>query len=137
MTPCSSSINSRYPLICSHSRSLHSQGCLNFSKWLLSAFGLNLLQIALILALGGQFAFMPISIGSLPFDCLAFYGGCVAKRNNLLRDGEGGLPHFMSKHRCAAHNYPSRVRPTNTMFCNYGTGCSSTACTLPPFSLSS
>jgi hypothetical protein len=42
---------------------------------------------------------MPVTIGSLPYDCLAFYGGCVAKRNNLLQEGEGGLPYLMSQNR--------------------------------------
>jgi len=46
----------------------------------------------------GSFLFMPITIGSLPFDIMWFYGGCVAKRNKWLEAGtEGGLVEIMNR----------------------------------------
>ncbi|GMH97635.1 hypothetical protein TrVE_jg9440 [Triparma verrucosa] len=63
-------------------------------------FGLNILQFVLIALMGGTFAFMPLTLGSLPFDIMYFYGGCIAKRNKWLETGtEGGVVEIMDKHR--------------------------------------
>ena len=44
--------------------------------------GLGVVQLALIPLLGGSYLFMPISVGSLPFDILFFVSGVMAKRND-------------------------------------------------------
>ena len=46
-------------------------------------------QFATIFVVGGSFLFMPITIGSLPYDILFFTSGVVAKRNKWL---DGVLP---------------------------------------------
>ena len=70
------------------------------TKWLACCFPIQVLQVALIATSGGTFAFMPISVGSLPFDALYFYAGCTACRNGWLDLGtEGGLGELMANHR--------------------------------------
>ena len=70
------------------------------AKWLACCLPIQVLQVALMATSGGTFAFMPISVGSLPFDVLYFYAGCVARRNGWLDPGaEGGLGELMASHR--------------------------------------
>mmetsp|Transcript_24382 Transcript_24382/g.45784 ORF Transcript_24382/g.45784 Transcript_24382/m.45784 type:complete len:478 (+) Transcript_24382:910-2343(+) len=58
---------------------------------------LFILNLVLMLCGLYTFFFMPISWGSLPFDVLCFFGGCVAKRNKWLEsDTPGGLVEIMS-----------------------------------------
>ena len=69
-------------------------------KWLACCFPIQMLQVVLMATSGGAFAFMPISVGSLPFDVLYFYAGCVARRNGWLDLGtRGSLGELMANHR--------------------------------------
>ncbi|GMH81318.1 hypothetical protein TL16_g08892 [Triparma laevis f. inornata] len=75
-------------------------GCPSPFQMLKWTFWLNILQFGLIFAMGGTFAYMPLTLGSLPFDVMYFYGGCIAKRNKWLETGtEGGIVEIMDKHR--------------------------------------
>ena len=59
-------------------------------KLLLILLGFHGLDI-LTLSIGGEFGFMPISFGSLPFDILFFYSGTVAKNSGWLAEGENSI----------------------------------------------
>ena len=69
-------------------------------RMLAYALPLNVLQFALIGPMGGVFAYMPVTLGSLPFDVVFFYGGCIAERNKWLgANTEDGVVALMDKHR--------------------------------------
>jgi len=57
------------------------------SLWKLVLFGciLGLIQFS-VTPVGGNFIFMPITFGSLPFDIAFFTAGIIAKRNRWLKD---------------------------------------------------
>ena len=74
--------------------------CPTPSKMLFWCFFVNILQWIIIILGGGTFAYMPLTFGSLPFDVMYFYGGCIAKRNRWLESGvEGGVIEIMDKQR--------------------------------------
>jgi len=75
--------------------------CPTPSKMLLGCFFVNILNWVIFILTGqGVFAYMPLTLGSLPFDVMYFYGGCIAKRNRWLESGvEGGIIEIMDKHR--------------------------------------
>jgi len=74
--------------------------CPTPSKMLLWCFFINILNWIVMIFGGGTFAYMPLTFGSLPFDVMHFYGGCIAKRNRWLESGvEGGIIEIMDKHR--------------------------------------
>lgn len=67
-------------------------------RLLLWSTPLNVLNFALMLTGLGSFIYMPIAQGSLPFDILCFYGGCVARNNRWLENGTpGGLIEIMER----------------------------------------
>merc|ERR1719208_563939 len=45
---------------------------------------IGILQLGMVIATPGQFLFMPMAPGSLPFDILFFCAGVWARRNNWL-----------------------------------------------------
>ncbi|GMI07477.1 hypothetical protein TrRE_jg7237 [Triparma retinervis] len=66
---------------------------------------LSILNFALIGGLG-SFMYMPIAQGSLPFDILFFYGGCIANNNKWLDRGTpGGLVEIMEDRRTKIWTY--------------------------------
>ena len=56
----------------------------SFIKLSLYAIVLTILNTICILVLGGSFIFMPITIGSLPFDVMFFIAGTLAHKNKWL-----------------------------------------------------
>lgn len=64
--------------------------------------GMGNVQIAVIVATGGSFLCMPISVGSLPYDVAFFAAGCLAKRN-------GWLEALAAKRRDGVHVFNAGV----------------------------
>ncbi len=56
----------------------------SWGKWFGLAMAANAVNLPCMILMGGSFAYMPITLGSLPYDVMMFYGGCIAKRNKWL-----------------------------------------------------
>jgi len=66
-------------------------------KFLCWCIPLNILNYAFMATGLGSFVYMPIAQGSLPFDVLFFFGGCIARNNKWLENGTpGGLIEIMN-----------------------------------------